>query len=111
MKAYKEITEWDVTYTAPNHVYLLDSDKMLAYIPHGKGRPQFFKNPIRFDRRGRKFVEVDTKVFGKIPGFETVTIRVQGSKGNVYEVDPEAKTCTCPGFTFRGACKHIAMAA
>jgi hypothetical protein len=111
MKAYKEITDWDVSYRSPNHVYLLDSDKMLAYIPYGKGKPTFFRNPIRFDRRGRKFLEVDTKIFGKLPSIDSVIIKVQGSKGNVYNVDPVAKTCTCPGFTFRGACKHILAAA
>lgn len=33
---------------------------------------------------------------------------VQGSKGNTYIVTKEAGkiTCTCPGFTFRGNCKH-----
>ena len=107
MKAYKEITNWDVTYKQPNHHYLLDGDKMVAYIPHGRGRPTFFKSPIRFDRRGRKLVEISAKAFGPIDADSSVTIKVQGSKGNVYEVDPQAKTCTCPGFTFRGACKHI----
>jgi len=28
-------------------------------------------------------------------------------KGNSYFVDDEAHTCTCPGFTFRGSCKHV----
>ena len=33
---------------------------------------------------------------------------VQGSKGNTYIVTKDAGkiTCTCPGFTFRGNCKH-----
>lgn len=30
---------------------------------------------------------------------------VQGSKGKVYEVT--SYSCTCPGFTFRGTCKHV----
>lgn len=30
---------------------------------------------------------------------------VQGSNGKVYEVT--GHSCTCPGFTFRGTCKHI----
>jgi len=34
-------------------------------------------------------------------------IEVKGSKGETYTVDPEAQTCTCPGYTFRGTCKHV----
>lgn len=30
---------------------------------------------------------------------------VEGSKGKIYEVTGDYQ-CTCPGFTFRGACKH-----
>jgi len=35
--------------------------------------------------------------------------QVSGSKGNVYTVteDQGQRRCTCPGFTFRGACKHV----
>ena len=35
--------------------------------------------------------------------------QVQGSRGAVYTVTQRGadKTCTCPGFTFRRACKHV----
>ena len=35
--------------------------------------------------------------------------QVQGSKGNVYTVTQRDgnKSCTCPGFQFRKACKHV----
>lgn len=35
--------------------------------------------------------------------------QVQGSRGNVYTVTQRGsdKSCTCPGFTFRRACKHV----
>jgi hypothetical protein len=104
MQAYKETTVWnDVTNI--NHTYLLDGDKMVAYIKFGDTNPFYFKSPIRIDKRGRKFEALtvnpfDTKVKSSI-------VEVQGSKGNVYYVDPDDKTCTCPGFSFRGSCKHI----
>lgn len=39
---------------------------------------------------------------------KTVTKIVEGSKGKQYVVTfGSTKNCTCPGFTFRGNCKHI----
>jgi len=46
------------------------------------------------------FAELDAKK-------ESVVVEVKGSKGNSYFVNVEEKTCTCPGFTFRGNCKHV----
>ena len=103
MEAVKEITEWSDGAKC-NHVYLLDGTKAVAYIKFGKGEPFYFKNPIQIDKRGRKFEKLKTSPF-KVEA-KSELIEVQGSKGNVYYVDPEAKTCTCPGFSFRGTCKH-----
>lgn len=104
MEAVKEVTVWD-SATAINHIYLLDGTKMIAYIKAGSKEPFYFKNPIQIDKRGRKFETLKKNPFKvEVP---TELIKVSGSKGNTYYVDPEAKTCTCPGFTFRGACKHI----
>jgi hypothetical protein len=105
MEAVKEITKWADGTTA-NHTYLLDGDKMVAYIPFGKTIQTIFKNPIRIDKRGRKFEKLKTNPFKLKTKVESNLVEVQGSKGNVYYVDPEAKTCTCSGYTFRGTCKH-----
>lgn len=87
------------------HTYLLDGTKMVAYVPQGSVVPFYFKKPIEFSRRGRTFVAGNKKLFPKKP--VTNLIKVAGSKlGTYYYVDPEKHTCTCPGFTFRGKCKH-----
>lgn len=104
MIALQETTDWNSANT-PNHIYLLDGTNLVAYIKQGEAKPFYFKSPIKgFDKRGRKFIELKNNPF-------EVTVsslrEVKGSKGNTYFVDDEAKTCTCPGFTFRGACKHI----
>jgi hypothetical protein len=104
MQAYKETTVWN-DITNINHTYLLDGDKMVAYIKFGNSDPFYFKAPIRIDKRGRKFEALTVNPFeAKV---KSSLIEMQGSKGNVYYVDPDEKTCTCPGFTFRGSCKHI----
>ena len=89
------------------HVYLLDGNNLVAYIKSGETQPFYFKNPIKgFDKRGRKFATVTPNPF-KVKK-QSNLITVKGSKGNEYTIDPESKSCNCPGFTFRGACKHVA---
>jgi hypothetical protein len=90
----------------PAHIYLLDSNNLVAYIKSGEQQPFYFKNPIKgFDKRGRKFEAVKPNPFNEKSKSNAIT--VTGSKGQVYYVDAEAATCTCPGYQFRGACKHL----
>jgi hypothetical protein len=105
MQALKETTIWDGTCV--NHTYLLDGTNLVAYIRMGTTEPFYFKSPIKgFNKSGRKFVEVEPNPFA-IPEVESHLITVEGSKGQVYTVDTHEGTCTCPGYTFRGACKHV----
>jgi hypothetical protein len=100
---YRETTDWG-DIKCPNHIYVLDDKKenLLAYIKAGTNEHKVFSKPIRFDMRHRTFKELKrTKPADNL-------IKVEGSKGAVYLVDPETKTCSCPGYKFRGDCKHVA---
>ena len=102
MEALRETTRGQF----PPHIYLLDGNKLVSYIKSGDTEPFYFKNPIKgFDKRGRKFATVTPNPF-KVKT-QSNLIKVKGSNGKEYTIDPEAKTCNCPGFTFRGTCKHV----
>jgi len=111
MKWFAETTDWKDS--VPNGIYLLDDgkSKMYAFKPFGTGTIKVFKNPIRIDVRGRKFVinsvQFETKL--KEPEPEGRVIEVRGSKGDIYKVTElnGNYSCTCSGFRFRGECKHI----
>ena len=111
-QAYKETTEWADGNTAINHTYLLEGDQMIAYIRVGTTVPFYFKQPIRISKSGRKFELVEPSPFDSIPCVAvaqqlTNTREIDGSKGAKYIVDLDSKTCTCPGYTYRGVCKHV----
>ena len=108
MEALEEITEWNEG-SAANHVYLLDGSSMLAYVRRGTSTPFWFSKPITISRTGRKFRKLAENPFdvGSVAKDPDV-IEVLGSKGTVYTVNTVLKTCTCPGYSFRGVCKHTA---
>jgi hypothetical protein len=118
MKAFLEITDWADTEFNCNHVYWMDDskNKMHAYARFGNPNDtQTFNKPIAIDTRGRKFVEVRNDIYkwtdleDVIPATVNPTWRVAGSKGAEYVVEKDGSvyTCTCPGFKFRGACRHV----
>lgn len=105
MEAVVETTKWTDSNNG-NHTYLLDGSKMVAYIKVGDTTPFYFNKPITIDKRGRTFKVLTVNPFKKIKQKSTV-IKITGSKGNIYTIDTEEKSCSCPGYTYRGTCKHI----
>ena len=110
MKFFRETTT-DWASPTPNHVYLLTTDKskMYGYIKQGTEDVTVFKKPYRFDARRRTFREVPE--LGEIDLDEAKSEKWEftGSKGDIYvvqKIDNMLK-CSCPGFTFRGECKHV----
>jgi hypothetical protein len=108
-QAFKEITVWADGATTINHTYLFDGDKAVAYIRYGTADPFWFKTPMKIDKRGRKFEKVSNDPFALSMNVFTPsnTKEVEGSKGAKYIVNLDENTCTCPGYTFRAACKHV----
>jgi hypothetical protein len=112
MQALKETTGG----LFPAHTYLLEGNNLVAYIRAGHKDPFFFKAPIKgFDKRGRKFEETTATPFNDWAKLLKAHIdvspvssikQVKGSKGEIYTIDLDAKTCSCAGYTFRGSCKH-----
>ena len=89
----------------PAHTYLLEGNNLVAYVKANTTEPFYFKNPIKgFDKRGRKFIPGNKNLFTTQK--ESNARTVIGSSGQAYTVTEQS--CTCPGFTYRGTCKHMA---
>lgn len=104
-----ETTEWSVD--TPNNIYFLNKgrDKLFGYVKFGESEPQWFKKPIGFDAKGRKFLilEEQPDPQAHVPA---EVWQVAGSKGAVWTVSRENGkfSCDCPASKFRGGdCKHI----
>lgn len=94
----QEVTDWG-DQQINNGIYHVNGAGQLVQY-----NDKVFKSPMKqFSKSRRKF----TKIGERPEELASHVIEVKGSKGNVYYVDTEKNTCTCPGFTFRGTCKHI----
>ena len=110
-----ETTEWNCSYFVPNHTYLLDKKGcILAYINSITNELIISNNPIKLDKRYRKFKKTSHPQLEKIlkkqkPEKEVDRSFEVKSKENVYIVDLIGKNykCNCIGYSFRGYCKHI----
>lgn len=102
-----ETTVWKGD-TQPNHTYLLNGDKMLAYIPRHTTVATYFKKPISFSKSGRTFTVLKDNPF-KLQSEENI-VKVEGSKGSVYWVNLTTQKCSCTGFKYHGKCKHLGEA-
>ena len=100
----QEVTDWG-KYKVNNGVYHVNgAGKLVGYQVNQDSELQVLKVPsTQFSKSGRKF----KKIGERAEELAKHIIEVQGSKGNVYYVDTVKQTCTCPGFTFRGNCKHV----
>lgn len=64
--------------------------------------------PFRVIKR-EQIAAIDGRPYDYRSKTPDLTVRiVSGSKGQKYQVTGQHK-CTCPGFTFRGSCKHLEM--
>ena len=102
----QEITDWDC-HNGFYHVN--DHDYLVGYQKDQESKTKVFKNPMkRFSKARRKFVVRGT--YEDQHEVEVgVTWKFTGSKGNTYVVSEkyDELSCTCPGFRFRGQCKHV----
>lgn len=101
MKLRAEITEWS-EIAVKNGVYITNDsgDKVYGFAKQGALDFMMFKKPLAIETRGRKFLDLYRFDENQEEG-----IKVVGSKGDMYYV-LDGK-CTCPGFKFRGDCKHV----
>jgi hypothetical protein len=118
MRYLQEITQWDF----PNHTYYVSDDKtkVVGYIKSGTKVLEKFLVPLRFDTRGRKYIEVKTlnpekdEIYFNIKENQESKnknnmIEIHGSNGKTYYLTKFSDgtiSCTCPGYTFRKTCKH-----
>ena len=104
----QEITDWGDAPVKNGVYHVNDHDQLVAYhAPMGKLKE--FANPMKgFSRARRKFVVLDTyeededESIMKIP-FESS----KGDKTYYVTVDGTNIGCTCPGWKWKGKCKHV----
>ena len=101
----QEITDWG-KYKVNNGIYHVNSvGKLVAYQPNADSELQVLNVPsTQFSKARRKFKKIGS--YPEITNEPHVKL-IEGSNGNTYSLDTEKGTCSCPGYTYRGNCKHV----
>ena len=108
IRILRETTGTKDGFTYHPHIYYVnDADKLVWFQvgDYSRGLDKY-RVPKKFFRTGRKFEKIG-EIEEEIPAN---IVEVAGSKGSKYQVDVDEQTCTCPGYKFRGQCKHIKQA-
>ena len=93
--------------TKPCEPSALTSSITLATTSSPDSGIRVLTTPLRIDRRGRKFEEVKDIEMPDLNS-QVEVIEVVGSKGKTYYITmSETPSCSCPGYQFRGNCKHV----
>tara|TARA_R110001592_G_scaffold122423_1_gene329198 strand:- start:11733 stop:12056 length:324 start_codon:yes stop_codon:yes gene_type:complete len=98
----QEVTDWG-KYKVNNGIYHINSSgSLVAYQTNEESKLQVFKSPSKnFSKSRRKFVKI-----GERPEeLDKDVIVVKSSSGKTYTITNG--NCSCPGYTFRGNCKHV----
>ena len=101
----QEITDWG-KYKVNNGIYHVNSaGKLVAYQPNADSELQVLNVPsTQFSKARRKFKKIGS--YPEITNEPHVKL-IEGSNGNTYSLDTEKGTCSCPGYTYSGNCKHV----
>ena len=101
----QEITDWG-KYKVNNGIYHVNSaGKLVAYQPNAESELQVLNVPsTQFSKARRKFEKIGS--YPEITNEPHVKL-IEGSNGNTYSLDTEKGTCSCPGYTYKGNCKHV----
>ena len=92
----QEVTDWGDKKISNGIYHVNGAGQLVQY------NDKVFKTPMKqFSKSRRKFTKIGEREEELAPG----VITVQGSNGKVYTID-DGK-CSCPGYTFRGNCKHV----
>jgi hypothetical protein len=102
----QETTDWGDAPVANGIYHVNDAGELVGYKGPKSEYKKFKKPQKRFSKSGRKFEVVGTYEDEEVS--DAKTWKFEGSKGNIYVVTDEDGIikCTCPGFKFRGQCKH-----
>jgi len=63
LEVLRETTVWKVDFRQPNHVYLMEGSKVIAYQKWGEGEPIYYANKQKLDKRRRTFEKVKVSPF------------------------------------------------